>query len=179
MQSRYSIRLLYEAVVVAALASASLWVLYLLNSFQPLGADFAPVWTAAAHLSSAYDIAAITQAQPDFTNLGQRPFAYPPTALLLFAPLGLLPFWFSYAAFTLVGLCLFVWSALRAGAAWWVVVFPPTAFAGPYRPAEPSGRRSNSQRAGVSGLPRCPVRHCSRPQAAALPVSPTCLPVRA
>ena len=87
MRSRYSIRLLYEAVVVVALASASLWVLYLLNSFQPLGADFAPVWTAAAHLSSAYDIAAITQAQPDFTNLGQRPLDYPPTALLLFAPL--------------------------------------------------------------------------------------------
>ncbi|QNP46195.1 DUF2029 domain-containing protein [Sphingomonas sediminicola] len=125
MRSRYSIRLLYEAVVVVALASASLWVLYLLNSFQPLGADFAPVWTAAAHLSSAYDIAAITQAQPDFTNLGQRPFAYPPTALLLFAALGLLPFWLSYATFTLAGLWVFVWAALRAGAAWWVVVFPP------------------------------------------------------
>lgn len=125
MRSRSSIRLLYEVVVVLALAFVSLWVLYLLNSFQPPGADFAPVWTAAAHLSSAYDIAAITQAQPEFANLGQRPFAYPPTALLLFAPLGLLPFWLSYAVFNLAGLSLFIWASLRTGAAWWIVIFPP------------------------------------------------------
>lgn len=74
MRSRYWIRLVYEAVVVVALASSSLWVLYLQNSFQ-LGADFAPVWTAAAQLSSAYDIAAITKTQPDFPNLGQQSFA--------------------------------------------------------------------------------------------------------
>lgn len=125
MRSRNSIRLLYEVVVVLALAFASLWVLYLLNSLQSFGADFAPVWAAATHLSTAYDAAAVTQAQPDFASLGQRPFAYPPTALLLFAPLGLLPFWLSYAVFSLAGLCLFVWASLRVGAAWWILVFPP------------------------------------------------------
>jgi hypothetical protein len=66
--------------------------------FQPLGIDFLPMWAAAheafIHPKKVYDFVALTHfEQPLLAHFrGLRPFVYPPTALLAFAPLGLAPF---------------------------------------------------------------------------------------
>lgn len=115
-----------EAAVVLFLAMVSAWFIGLqVHPVQLAGADFSPVWAAAAHSSAAYDPAALTRFQPDFAHLGPRPFAYPPTALLLFLPIGVLPFASAYAASAVVSFALFVWAARRAGSAWWIVLFSP------------------------------------------------------
>jgi len=67
---------------------------------KPLGTDFLSFWTAArlaAHSSpaSAYDNAVIGGAQLAAfrgADTGYAPFSYPPTFLLLIAPLGMLPY---------------------------------------------------------------------------------------
>ncbi|MFI4935226.1 MAG: glycosyltransferase family 87 protein [Caulobacterales bacterium] len=81
---------------------------------QPLGIDFLPIWAAAheafAHPERVYDFVALTQVQipllADFHGL--RPFVYPPSALLAFAPLGLAPFWAANALWTVAGLAIIV-----------------------------------------------------------------------
>jgi hypothetical protein len=81
--------------------------------------DFLPLWTAGrfagSHPAQIYDFAAISHAQgwllPNFRWL--RPFANPPTALLLLAPLGLLPFWPALAIWVGLGLGVFLFAAWR------------------------------------------------------------------
>ena len=96
---------------------------------HPLGADFLPIWTAAKFLisdpASVYDFSAVTQAQAWL--IGQvtpRPAPYPPSALMLAAPLGALPYWWAYAALTAVSAAFA--SAMisrREGANNWAVIF--------------------------------------------------------
>lgn len=91
----------------------------LLSLFAP-GNDWAPLW-AAGHVawtdpSRAYDFAYVTaQQQPLVGHLGERPFVYPPTALLLFAPFALLQFQLSMAVFVAASLFLLGWAASRLG----------------------------------------------------------------
>jgi hypothetical protein len=93
--------------------------LWLLLTCQPLGMDFLPLWTAGrfagVHPGQVYDFAAISHAQgwllPGFPWL--RPFGNPPTALLLLAPLGALPFWPALAIWVALGLGAFLLAGLR------------------------------------------------------------------
>jgi hypothetical protein len=104
------------ALALAALAGLQTWSLV---NFQPLGVDFLPPWTAGRlawkDLGPVYDFTALTRAQQWLLGplKWDRPFAYPPTALLLFAPFGLLPFWAGYIAWTCVSLGVFLGAALR------------------------------------------------------------------
>jgi len=77
--------------------------------YQPLGIDFLPMWAAGrevlAHPSRVYDFAALTHFQHPYLQhfRGMRPFVYPPPALLLFTPFGLLPFGAANAIWTFLG----------------------------------------------------------------------------
>jgi hypothetical protein len=104
------------AVVLAALGLAQMWVLL---RFQPPGLDFLPLWTAGRMAWSGhgqvYDFAAVTRAQgwllPNFPWM--RPYAYPPTALLLLAPLGALPFWPALGLWMALGFGVFLYAGTR------------------------------------------------------------------
>ena len=52
-------------------------------------------------------------------------FVYPPSALVVLAPLGMLPWRAAFAAWDLVTGGLFVWVARRIGAGWWFLLFLP------------------------------------------------------
>lgn len=104
------------AVVLAALGLAQAW---LLLRFQPPGLDFLPLWTAGRMVWSGhgqvYDFAAVTHAQgwllPNFRWM--RPYAYPPTALLLLAPLGAVPFWPALGLWMALGFGVFLYAGTR------------------------------------------------------------------
>jgi len=94
-------------VVLAALG----WDEYVkLMRFQPLGIDFMPMWAAGheifRHPDRVYDFSKLTHFQhPLLAGFrGPRPFVYPPTSLLLFAPIALLPFGLANALWTIFGL---------------------------------------------------------------------------
>ena len=80
-----------------------------LLAFQPLGIDFLPMWAAGhevfIHPHRVYDFIGLTHFQQPFLEhfRGVRPFVYPPPALLLFAPFGLLSFGAANAVWTLLG----------------------------------------------------------------------------
>jgi hypothetical protein len=107
------------ALLLAAMAAGQAFVLV---RFQPLGLDFLPLWTAGrmawADPGRVYDFAAVTHAQawllPGLKWL--RPFAYPPTALVVLAPLGRLPFWAALALWCGLGAGVFLWASLALAA---------------------------------------------------------------
>jgi uncharacterized membrane protein len=85
------------------------------------GADWAPIWVAGrlawTDALRAYNLAYVTSLQwPLLGHSGPRPFAYPPTSFLFFAPVGLLPFRLCFAAFVAVALLLFGWVSSKLGA---------------------------------------------------------------
>jgi hypothetical protein len=94
------------------------------------GADWAPLW-AAGHFAwvdpaRAYDFSAVTlHQQPVIGPSTPRPFIYPPTALMLFAPFALLPFYLSLAAFILPSLVLFIRASAKVEAAPSLLVTAP------------------------------------------------------
>jgi Glycosyltransferase family 87 len=96
-------------------------VMLLIPQFQPGGfrPDFAVFWTAAqlvpAHIDQLYDAQAMTAAQSWLTSSvnGLRPFAYPPTALLLFRPFGVIPFPAAFLLWTFISLAAFAAAARR------------------------------------------------------------------
>jgi len=83
---------------------------------QPLGIDFLPMWAGAReallHSGRIYDFAALTHVVRPLLGRfhGWRPFVYPPTALLAFAPFAFAPFSLANAAWTAVGLVALVWT---------------------------------------------------------------------
>jgi hypothetical protein len=88
--------------------------------------DFTVFW-AAAHFAltsphKAYDSVAmgVAQAWARPPSKGPRIFAYPPTALLLLAPWGLLPFWTAYFSWIAMSVAAF-WSAVRRVTSGWAV----------------------------------------------------------
>jgi arabinofuranan 3-O-arabinosyltransferase len=94
-----------------------------------LGVDFAPMWAGAkaaiAHPEKIYDFRYITELQgwpmgPDRI----RPFIYPPSALVLFAPLALIPYGIAQAIWGVATGSFFLWGARRVGAPWWLASFP-------------------------------------------------------
>jgi hypothetical protein len=111
------VRILWAlAIALAALAAGQTWALV---KFQPLGIDFLPLWTAGRMAWSdpghLYDFAAVTHAQgwllPNFRWM--RPYAYPPTALLVLAPFGALPFWPALALWTALSFGVFLTAGAR------------------------------------------------------------------
>lgn len=107
IDSRLGRRVLWGmALILAALGALEFAKLV---GFQPLGVDFLPLWTAgrmaAANPDQVYDFAAVSHAQAWLLpNLHwPRPYAYPPTALLVLAPFGALPFWPALALWVALG----------------------------------------------------------------------------
>jgi hypothetical protein len=105
------------AIVLTVLAALQLWSLM---RFEPVGMDFLPLWAAGEIVWTAphkvYDFAAVTAAQafmlpPHFAWL--RPYPYPPTTLLLLAPLGRLQFWAADAIWSALSLGVFITACLR------------------------------------------------------------------
>lgn len=83
--------------------------------YQP-ASDWAPLWVGGqlswSSAALAYDADLVTTLQaPLVIILGDRPFVYPPSALLLFAPLSALPFKLSYLFFVALSIWLFVRAA--------------------------------------------------------------------
>jgi len=85
--------------------------------WQPPGIDFMPMWAAAhqafVHPRWVYDFTRLTRFQQpllaDYPFRGQRPFVYPPAALLIFAPFGQAPFVVANELWTALGLIAIVW----------------------------------------------------------------------
>lgn len=101
--------------LIAVLHSAMLlFPLFQLGAFRP---DFAVFWTGArmagADATMIYDAHAMTAAQSWLTSPanGLRPFVYPPSALLLFRPFGLMAFPLAFVAWTLLSLVAIIASA--------------------------------------------------------------------
>jgi hypothetical protein len=88
--------------------------------------DFTVFWTAGqlalTNAPSVYDIATLTWHQSWAVDPvhGPRPFPYPPTTLLFFIPMGLLPFWAAYWSWLGISIIAF-WSAVRRVAKGWAV----------------------------------------------------------
>jgi hypothetical protein len=111
-------RLLFLFVAaLALLAGLQIWGLL---RFEPVGMDFLPLWTAGrmtwTEPGKVYDFATVTAAQawlpqPHFAWL--RPYAYPPTTLLLMAPLGRLPYGAAVAVWTVLSLGAFLYACAR------------------------------------------------------------------
>lgn len=86
---------------------------------QPLGIDFLPLWTAARigfeQPSLLYNFHFITGLQDWLLHhgYGQRPFAYPPTALFPVLPFAGLPFWWAYGIWTTLTGLLLLYAAWR------------------------------------------------------------------
>jgi len=107
-----TLALLAGVVTLAALG----WDEYVkLMRVQPLGIDFMPMWAAGheifRHPAHVYDFTKLTWFQHPLLEgfRGPRPFVYPPTSLLLFAPIALLPFGLANGLWTLFGLVAMLW----------------------------------------------------------------------
>jgi hypothetical protein len=115
--------------VFAALTLVSGAILWLFSAQAP-GVDFSCFWAGAkvaVHgTAPLYDFRYITALQG--WPLGPhslRPFIYPPSALFLFIPFAIMPYWLDYGLWVLVTGGLFLWAARKAGAPWWLMLAPP------------------------------------------------------
>jgi hypothetical protein len=86
---------------------------------QPYALDYLPLWTAGRMASSnighLYDFRAITHAQHWLIGRmnRERPWIYPPSALLIFSPLSLASFWTSTAIWVTATLAALLGAALK------------------------------------------------------------------
>jgi hypothetical protein len=126
LDRRYRQLALGVILAVMAYRSGRLWLLTM--GVEPLGADFSCLWAGARVALSdparIYDFRFVTAYQGWPLGPQIRPFIYPPSALLLLLPVGLLPLSAAYTAFTTATGALFFGASQRAGAPWWVVLFP-------------------------------------------------------
>jgi hypothetical protein len=119
------------AALLVAMAYKSADLAITIAREQPLGADFSCFWAGAraalSEPSRIYDFRHITDLQGWPLGPTLRPYVYPPSALLLFAPFALLPLQPANAIWTGLTAVLFLLGARRAGAPWWVALFPVAA----------------------------------------------------
>lgn len=104
----------------------------------PFGDDFLSFWTAAklviqGHSGAIYDVGAFHAAQLITANgpLAMYKFNYPPPALILLAPIGLLPYLAGYAVWTIGGIAGYLgitWLAARSRPALLVALAAPALF---------------------------------------------------
>ncbi len=111
----------YPAIALAVLALAAIdWgknahILHI----QPFAIDYLPLWTAGGmaftHPGHLYDFQAITDAQRWVIGAlhRERPWIYPPSALVIFSPLSLAPFWISTALWVCAAIAALVTAALK------------------------------------------------------------------
>lgn len=114
----------------AALAIFFLMLDALLIGIFAAGSDWAPLWTAGRLAwddpSRLYDFDLIERmqgavvAQVDF-----HPYIYPPSALLLIAPVALLPFWVSLVLVAAASLTWLALTSRKAGSDPWLVMLAP------------------------------------------------------
>jgi hypothetical protein len=121
------------ALAIAFLVVSSLMVLALLR-LQPAGIDYLAIWAggkaAAVDLTRLYDFRFVTELQG--WPLGPtllRPYAYPPTGLLISAPLAGLTPMIGYGLWIIPTGLLAAWAGRRFGAPLWFVLYPWFAFA--------------------------------------------------
>ncbi|HSF13791.1 MAG TPA: glycosyltransferase family 87 protein [Erythrobacter sp.] len=79
--------------------------------FKP-GSDWAPLWVGGrlswSNVVQVYDIDLVTALQAPLVGAtSDRPFVYPPSALLLFGPMAMLPFTASFMTFGALSVALF------------------------------------------------------------------------
>ena len=92
------------------------------HRLQPWAIDFLPLWTAVRTVWQGgkhyYDFAAITGQQAWLLGPVHkvRPWIYPPSALLLLAPLGLLGFWASATLWIISNMGTTIWAGLKTAA---------------------------------------------------------------
>ncbi len=102
-------------IMFAARAAAGL---PLMIANQPFGFDLLPLWTAAGiafrHPEQLYHFDVITHLQvwAIGSHTGPRPWIYPPSALLVFAPFGSVPFRYFYPLWAAATGVLFAWSTM-------------------------------------------------------------------
>lgn len=108
---------------IAAIGIAAMFLFFdgvLFSVFEP-GADWAPLWVGGklswTSAALAYDIDLVSSLQgPLMGPTTDRPFVYPPSALLLFAPLSALPFTASFLLFGAASIGLLLCAARPFGA---------------------------------------------------------------
>jgi len=88
--------------------------------------DYTVFWTAA-RFEHVYNTVEFTRAQVSHIapNLGQRPFPYPPTALLFIAPLRWLDFDSGVMVWTAIGITAFLFACRLYGRAGLLAIFAP------------------------------------------------------
>jgi Glycosyltransferase family 87 len=108
---------------------------FILLSIFGYGGDWSPLWVAGRLARSdpagLYDFAMVTKLQlPILGDVLVRPFVYPPSALLLFAPLSVIPFWISLACVSIGwSLCLALASSRAETDRLLLLVSPPVVLA--------------------------------------------------
>lgn len=120
-------------IVLLGFALLSVETLRLLK-LQPAGVDFAGMWAggkaALTDIRKLYDFHYVSELQGWPLGPGRlRPYAYPPSALLLLTPFALAPWSISYVVWTLVTGAFFVWAGIKAGAPKWFPLIPWVTFA--------------------------------------------------
>ncbi|CAN7660032.1 glycosyltransferase family 87 protein [Phenylobacterium sp. LjRoot225] len=126
---RSSWRLIALSALFVMLAFASLSVFSLIK-FQAAGADYSCFWagakTALSEPAYIYDFHHNTALQGWPLGPGRiRPYIYPPTALFVFIPFALTPYWIGYGLWIVLSGILFFWAAARTGAPWAAMLFMP------------------------------------------------------
>ena len=116
------------ALILLAGISVALLIPRLQN--WPLTPDFTMLWAGARFAVTSphqtYDWAAVTAAQMSLRPpVGPLPFPYPPSALPLMAPFGLLPFWPAFWAWTVLSGAAFFTAARRITASPLLVFIMP------------------------------------------------------
>lgn len=116
------------AILLAALAYKCVDLTVSLTHLQPLGVDFSCLWAGGRAALDApsriYDFAYVTELQGWPLGAELRPYVYPPSVLLLFAPLATLPLQAAYALWTTASGVLYLAAARRAGAPWVLALMP-------------------------------------------------------
>lgn len=124
---------------VAAILTLGLIGVVLLSRFQvPDDIDFISYWAAAKLTLSgqpalAYDVAVHRAVEMTAAPVeGKMPFPYPPPALFLLWPFGLLPFLWATVAWIVAGLLLYGWTVRRThpGMLPLALAFPPLLISG-------------------------------------------------
>jgi len=111
----------YPAFLMLALVLAKVdWdkAVHILHR-QPFALDYLPLWTAGhmalTHPARLYNFSAITDAQRWLIGRlnRERPWIYPPSALLMFSPLSLASFWTSTVVWVTATIAALVGAALK------------------------------------------------------------------
>ncbi len=103
---------------LAILGTGAFLIMLIKLAGQPLFVDFFTMWTGGrmswSDLRHIYDMDVLNQAQAWLLGPGvhDRPFPYPPSTLLIFAPLGALPFWVASAVWMIPAFVAFAVTAI-------------------------------------------------------------------